>query len=274
MFAFAAAGAGVAGAWELLAAVERVRLAAWLRRVLAPLERAAREGRLPSTAEQRRLAVLATGSLLAAGWLLAGPLLGVLAGLTGPALALAVVRRRRRRYVEQARGGAAAAARAMAAGLAAGRSVRSAVAEAAGGLSGPAGHELRLAAHALAVGEPTDAVLDRLRSRAGGGPWDTLVAALLLQRDAGGDLAGLLRGLAGSLEASARAERDARAATAQSRATAWIVAGLPAAAAAVAEMGSPGFVAGLLGNPISLALTITAGLLQTTAIVCIRRLTR
>jgi tight adherence protein B len=274
VLAFAAAGAGVAGAWELLAAVERVRLANWLGRLLAPLHRAAREGRAPTTTEQRRLAILAAGSLLAAGWLLSGLLLGALTATAGPTVVVVVVRKRRERYVAAVRTGAAPAARAMAASLAAGRSVRTAIADAATDLPGAAGHELRMAAHALAIGEPTDAVLERLRKRAGGGPWDTLVAALLLQRDAGGDLAGLLRGLAQSLEASARAESDARAATAQSRATAGIVTGLPAAAAALAELASPGFLKSLLTNPISLALTLSALTLQAIAILCVKRLAR
>lgn len=274
VLAFAAAGAGVLGAWEVLAAVERVRLTGWIRQAVAPLARAAREGREPSPPERRRLVALASGALLAGGWLIGGVAAGALAAAAGPAAAAALIRRRRRRYVASVRAGAPATARATAAALAAGRSVRAAVADAAADVPGPAGHELRAAAAALAVGEATEPVLDRLRARAGGGPWDTLVAALLLQRDAGGDLAALLRGLAASLEESGRAERDARAATAQSRTTAWIVAGLPLLAAAVAELGSPGFLAGLLANPLSVALTGLAVLLQLAAVAAIRRLTR
>ncbi len=274
LLALAAAGAGVFGAWDLLNVIERARLSAWLAQAVAPLARAAREGREPSAAERRRLAVLAAGALLAAGWIVAGWAAGAAATVAAPLLAGAVVRVRRRRYVEAVRAGAAPTARALAAALAGGRSVRGAVAEAAAEARGPAGHELRVAAAALAVGEPTEPVLERLRSRAGGGPWDTLIAALLLQRDAGGDLAALLRGLAASLEDATRAERDARAATAQSRMTAWIVCGLPLLAAALAELGSPGFVVGLLGNPLSAVLTVLAAMLQAAAVIAIRRLTR
>jgi tight adherence protein B len=272
--AFAAAGAGVMGVWDVLAAVQGARLTAWLARALAPLRSAAAEGREPSASERRRLAALAAAALLAAGWLLAGPVLGIAAAVAGPGLSGVVVRARRRRYAREVSAGAAGAARAMAAALAAGRSVRAAVGEAAADVRGAAGHELRAAAHSLSMGEATEPVLDRLRRRAGGGPWDTLVAALLLQRDAGGDLAGLLRGVAASLEDAARAERDAHAATAQSRATAWIVAGLPLAAAVLAEIASPGFVAGLLGNPLSAVLATTAVLLQAAAVLAIRRLSR
>jgi tight adherence protein B len=274
LIAFAAATSGVVGAWDLLSAVQGGRVAALWEAAVAPLRRAGAEGHAPSAPERRRLAALCAGSLLAAGWLVAGPLAGLVAALLGPAAGMTAVRARRARYAAEVRRGAAAAARALAAAVGAGRSVRTAVADAADALDGPAGRELRLAARALALGEPTEPVLERLRVRAGGRAWDTLVAALLLQREAGGDLAGLLGDLAASLEDAARAERDAHAATAQSRASARIVTALPVLAAGFAELGSPGFLASLLGTPVSAVLTILAALLQIVAFVAIRRLTR
>ena len=115
-------------------------------------------------------------------------------------------------------------------------------------------------------------MLERLRRRAAGAAWDTLVAGILLQRDAGGDLAGLLRDLASSLEAAARAEADARAATAQARFTARLVLGLPLAAAALTELAAPGFAASLLAEPLPAALVAMAALMQLAAMLVIRRL--
>ena len=172
------------------------------------------------------------------------------------------------------RRGAAGAARALADAIAAGYSVRGALAEVAPALPGAAGHELRIAARALALGEPTEGVLERLRARAATRAWDTLVAAILLQRDAGGDLPALLRELATSLEAGDRLERDARAATAQARFTAWLVVGLPGAAAALAELAAPGFVHALVAAPLPAALTALALLLQATGLVAIQRIVR
>jgi tight adherence protein B len=114
----------------------------------------------------------------------------------------------------------------------------------------------------------------RLRERARSHAWDTLTAAVLLQRDAGGDLAALLRELAASGEAADRAQRDARAATAQARFTAWLVLGLPLAGAVLTELASPGFAASLVANPLSTWLAAMAALLQFTALACIARLTR
>ena len=65
----AAAAAGVAGAWEALAAIERTRVAAAAARVLEPLARAGREGRTPTAPERRRLrAVAAARCSSRAGW--------------------------------------------------------------------------------------------------------------------------------------------------------------------------------------------------------------
>jgi tight adherence protein B len=133
---------------------------------------------------------------------------------------------------------------------------------------------LRDAAAAFALGEPLDAVLEGLRRRARHPGWDAIVAAILLQRDAGGDLAGLLRELAAALEAADRSLRDARAVTAQARFTAWLVAGLPLGAALLAETASPGFVTGLTRNPLALYCVVMAAVLQVVALLCVRRLAR
>jgi tight adherence protein B len=267
-----AAGAGVVGAWEALAAVERTRLAAAAGRVLEPLARAGRVGRAPTAPERRRLGAVAAVCLLAAGWLLGGPWLGVPAALAGPVAIVAVVRARRRRWREELRQAAPACARTMADSLGAGRSIRTAIADAAAAAEGAAAHELGAAAWALEIGTPTDAALLALRARARSHAWDTVVAAVLLQRDAGGDLAGLLRELAASAEAAVRAERDARAATAQARFTAWLVLAMPLAGAVVAELVAPGVAASLVANPLSASLAALALVFAVAALVAIARL--
>lgn len=272
--AFAAAVAAVAGTWELLAAVERSRVAAAFARVVAPVVRAGREGVSPTTDERRRLAVLAAATLAAAGWLLAGPTLAVLSGVAGPAAAMALVRARRRRFRAALAASAPVVARAFADALAAGHAVRGAMSVVAAGVPGAAGHELDRAARALALGTPTEAVLERLRRRASTPAWDAMIAGILLQRDAGGDLPALLRDLALALEAAARQEREALAATAQARFTARVVLVLPLGAAVLAELAQPGLLQSLVANPVSAWLTCLALLLQLIALVGVRRLTR
>ena len=271
---FAAGVAAVIGLWEALAAVERSRLAAALERAIEPLRRAGREGRAPTASERRRLALLATGALAAAGWLLGGLAIGVLAAFLGPALVVGAIRARRRRYSRAVGKGAAGVARALADAVGAGHSIRGAITVAAGTIPGAAGHELRATARALALGEPTADALEGLRRRTRDPAWDAIVAGILLQRDAGGDLAGLLRDQAAALEAADRIGRDARAATAQARFTARLVLLLPAGAAVLAELAGPGLIAGLLDHPLSVWLVAMAAVLQVTAILAVARLAR
>jgi tight adherence protein B len=265
----------VAGAWEALTAIEQGSPARALARLLAPLAAARREGRAPTVPERRRLALVGVGALLGGGWLVAGPLAGAACAAGGPLAARALLRTRHARWGAEVAAGAPSAARALADALAGGNSIRAAVALGAdGGVPGAAGRELRAAAHALRLGAATDTALETLRRRAASPAWDTIVAAILLQRDAGGDLAALLRSIAGGLEDAARVEADARSATAQARFTAWLVALLPVGAAAIAELAQPGFAASLLRVPLAWPLIGAAVACQVVGCVLIRRIAR
>jgi tight adherence protein B len=258
---------GVLAAWEALGAVDQRLAARTLGRWLAPL----RHGGEVSVGERRRLAAVAAAALCAAGWLVAGPAVAVAVAAAGPWAANRVLAARRARRRARLAAAAPAVARAIADALSGGHSIRGALA-AAGGASAAA--ELRRAAAALDAGAGTEDVLEDLRRRAADPGWDTLVAAILLQRDAGGDLARLLRGLAERLEAARREEAEARSATAQARFTAWLVASLPAGAAVLAELGSPGYIASLLGEPLTASLVVASAVLQGLAVLAVRRIAR
>jgi len=270
------AGLAVAAAWNALAAIERSTAAAGVARLIAPLLRAGREGREPTLPERRRLALLAAAGLLVGGWLVAGPVAGAALAAGGPWAAVTLVRVRRRRYLADLERGAPLLARALADALAGGHSVRGALLAAAtgGGVPGAAGSEVRAAASHLELGEATETALERLRSRAGTRAFDTIVAAVMLQSRAGGDLARLLRELGAALEDSLRLEQDARTATAQARFTGLVVTVLPVGAAALAELGSPGYLASLVRSPLTTWLLGCALALQAGAFVVIGRLAR
>ncbi len=260
--AFSAARARAPDAVELVAGLfETVALAG-------------REGRDPGTAERRRL--LAAGAVVAfcVGTFFAGPLAGLAAGAGGPWVAARVLRARRERYRAAVEAGAASIALGLADALAGGHSLRGAVAAAAPGVGGAAGHELRRIATELEIGSTTDEALEAFRRRARSEPVDTIVAACLLQRRAGGDLARLLRESARSFEDAARLRGEVRAATAQARFTGLLVVLLPLGGALLAELASPGFVRGLLGSFLTAWLLGIAVVLQIVAAVAIKRLGR
>ncbi len=83
-----------------------------------------------------------------------------------------------------------------------------------------------------------------MRARAPSARLDALVAACLLQRRAGGDLARLLRESARAMEDQSRLEDEVSAATAQARFTGLIVVLLPLGGGLLAELASPGWFAG------------------------------
>jgi tight adherence protein B len=239
--------------------------------VLAPL----RAGREVTRDERVRIFVLGAAVLLAGGWLLAGPLVGVALAATAPlgaARVLAAARRRRRERLALA---APTVARALSDALVGGHSVRAAFGEAVGGgVPEPAAVELRAVVTELALGGRTDTAIERWRARARHPAYDAVAAAILLQRDAGGDLARLLRGMAAALEEQVRAEADARGLTAQARFTALLVALLPLGAALLAELGRPGYLASLLAKPLSAMLVATSIALQALAWISVRHVAR
>jgi tight adherence protein B len=124
----------------------------------------------------------------------------------------------------------------------------------------------------LDLGEGTADAIEAWRRRMRSPRVDALAAALLSQRLAGGDLAGLLRRFAEGAAERDRAAEDARTATAQARFTGILVVAMPTGGALFAELLAPGFVARLLGAPASALLLVFAGLLQIAGFVAIRRL--
>jgi tight adherence protein B len=278
--------AAAAGALAGLAAVElaaaavpslRARLPRAVRQASAltsTLRHAGSEGREPGSAERRRLLVGGSALALIGGTFVAGPLAGVVAGGCAPWLLARLVRARRERHRGAVEAGVPAVALAVADALSGGHSLRGALSEAARSVGGAAGSELRRVASELELGAPTEQALEALRQRARSHGVDVLVAAMLLQRSAGGDLARLLRESASAFEDQARLQGEVRAATAQARFTGFVVVLLPVGGALLAELASPGYLRGLAGSFLTLWLVGIATAMQIVAAVAIRRLAR
>jgi tight adherence protein B len=269
-----------AAAGALLAAAAREAIlaspaaAAWLRLALEPLRRAGREGYAPSSRERRRLAALVTGLAAAAGLVLAGPLPALVLAVAGPAAAGAAISSRRRRYRTRVERSLPEVAIAIADSLGAGRSLRASLAASVDSLDGPAAIELARLAAELDLGAPTAEAVAAWRRRMRSERVDAFAAALLSQRLAGGDLAGLLRRFAAGAAERDRAAEEARSATAQARFTGLLVVAMPSGGALFAELLQPGFLAKLLGSPASSALLGLAAALQLGGFLAIRRLSR
>lgn len=267
--------AAVAGALAALAAREAVlgspALVRWLQAAVEPLRRAGREGYVPSALERRRLAMLGGVAALAGGWLVGSAAIALPLAVAAPALAGWAVSSRRGRYRRAVERSLPDVAIAIADSLAAGRSLRGSLSAATSSLEGPAAVELARLRAELDLGAPTAGALEEWRRRMRSERVDAFAAALLSQRLAGGDLAGLLRSFADGAAERDRVVEDARTATAQARFTGVLVVAMPTGAALFAELIQPGFLARLLGAPASLALLALAVLFQAGGFVAIRR---
>jgi tight adherence protein B len=275
-----AAVAGVAAALaarDLLgraALVRGTRLARGVAALVDVVVTLGREGRDPGVAERRRLLLAGAGVALLTGWLLLGPLPGFALGSGGPWLVARLLRARRERFRRAVDAGVPELALALADALAGGHSLRGALVEARRSVGGAAGYELDRACAELEAGAPTDEALEAMRGRVRSARLDTVVAACVLQRRAGGDLGRLLRDSARAMEEQSRLEGELRATTAQARFTGLLVVTLPLGGAVLAELASPGWLASLGNSLLTGWLVGMALLLQVVAAVLIRRLGR
>jgi tight adherence protein B len=278
--AFVAGASAALALLELGAAASGVvaaRAPRWVRGAAVLVDvvvRAGREGRDPGAVERRRLLVGGAAVAFVVGFVTFGPVAGIAVAAAGPLAVARVLAARRRRYRAAVDAGVPELAVAIADALAGGCSLRAALAEAAAGTAGAAGHELRRTAAELTAGAATDDALEAMRRRVRSPGMDVLVAACLLQRRAGGDLARLLRDSARALEDQARLADDVRSATAQARFTALIVVLLPLGGALLAELASPGWFAGLWSSFLTAWLVGIALVLQALAAVLMQRLGR
>lgn len=278
----AQATAFFAGAVATLAAFDLASTVAWVAPgaagsfggVANVLRRAGREGVGPAAAERRRLLLCGALVAFAVSAFFFGPAGGLLAAAFAPTGAARLLRVRRDRYRTGVEAGAADIAVAIADALSGGHSLRGAVTAAAQSVSGPAGHELRRVAAELALGAGIDEALEGMRHRIAEPRIDLIVAGALMQRRAGGDLASLLRSSARAFEDEARLLGEVKAATAQARFTGLVVVLLPLGGALLAELGSPGFIGGLVTSPLTAWLVGMAMAMQVAAAFSIRRLAR
>ena len=275
-----AAVSGVAGALaaaDLLGGILVARGAGAARGMAALVDAVVtlgRDGRAPGAAERRRLLLAGAAVALVAGSVVSGPPAGVALAAGGPWCVARLLRARRERFRRAVDAGVPELALAVADALAGGHSLRAALTEAARSVGGAAGHELRRAVAELAVGAATEDALEAMRARVRSARLDTVVAACVLQRRAGGDLGRLLRETARAMEEQARLEGELRATTAQARFTGLLVVLLPLGGALLAELASPGWLAGLAGSFLTAWLVGIALVLQVAAALLIRRLAR
>lgn len=216
--------------------------------------------------------VAGLGAALAIMGVLRQPVVACL-GLVVPVAGLrAVLAAADRRHMRRVGDAMPAVAQMLAGAVAAGLSLRQALVRAARDTPDPLGAELRVAAGEMDLGARVDDALAGLAARMPDPDLGLLVTAILVQRRTGGDLARALRDMSARLEERGRLARELRGATAQARATAWMVAGLPVMGAVLAEAAAPGLIARTASTPLGLGVLVVSVAMQALGIVAIRRI--
>lgn len=180
------------------------------------------------------------------------------------------VRRRRRAFVEQLPDGLAAIANSLRSGF----SFLQAVEVAAQELPEPAASELLQMVRETQVDIAVEDALANLYARLPLPEVQLVVTAVLIQRQVGGNLAGLLEQVADTVRLRLRLERELRALTAQGRLSGWIVGLLPVGLGAFLGLVNPTYVGTLFHDALGQVLLVGAAVLQAVGVLIIRRLVR
>ena len=219
---------------------------------------------------------LSVGCALGAAALMvvwSGPIAGILgfaAGAAGPSIAL-----RRRIATRSARAAAQMPEliASLAAPVRAGASLPQAFAAAAEEAEPPLADALRRTTRDLDNGVPVDEAIERFTTRCGIHEAMLVGRALRVARQAGGELARVLDEVAETLRDRERLAGELRAATAQARASATVVAALPVVFLLLMSAGAGDQAHLLFGEPIGWLLLGVGGGLEAAGIFWIRRLT-
>jgi tight adherence protein B len=250
------------------------RAAKVLDQALLPLRLAGARGEVPTERERLRLSAGAAVAGLVFGHAVAGMLASVGGAVAAGWLASRAFGWRRESYRRRLDSGAAVAALALADALDAGHSIRGALSEGGRGVAGSIATELQRVARELELGAETEETLERLRQRARSRRINLIVAAIRIQRRAGGSLATLLRDIAATIEEHERLDDEAHAASAQARFTSVVVLCLPVFGLALAELAAPGILARMTASTAGSWLLGAALALQVSGVLLIRRLSR
>lgn len=125
----------------------------------------------------------------------------------------------------------------------------------------PISGEFQLTLREMTYGTATETALIHLSERVGSDVLDLLVTAMLIQRQAGGNLAEVLQNIHATIQDRLRFQQEIKTLTAQGRISGYVIAALPFGIAAALSVINPSYLSVLFTNPIGWAL-LAGGLLS------------
>jgi len=118
----------------------------------------------------------------------------------------------------------------------------------------PIGFELKRCLREISLGIPVEEALHRLSTRLPSADLDLIVTAVLIQRQVGGDLAGVLDSIASTIRGRQHIKSQVRTLTAQGRLSGWVISLLPFGLLVVMNLLNGEYVSLLWRHPVGIAL--------------------
>lgn len=205
------------------------------------------------------LAGLAVGAS-AVGWLLAGPVVGLIAAVAMPTGVYLLLTFRADRYSRRADGQLPDALGQMAAAMRAGHSLQQALEGIGDHAPNPLAAEFRRVLGDTRVGRPLDEALLAMGERVGSADLRWTVRAMLIQRRTGGRLADILEVLAEFMRDRVEVRREVNALTAEGKISAYILMGLPFVVLGGVLATNPTYLQPLFTEPLGRVMLIGAAL--------------
>lgn len=136
----------------------------------------------------------------------------------------------------------------------------------------PVKTEVRRVVMDVNVGLPLEDALNNMTERINSPDFNLVVAAVLIQRQVGGNLAQILDTISETINERVRMRREISALTAQGRMSGMVLGCLPFGLAIILQIISPGYLEPLFSNPMGQAALAGSGVLMLIGFVVIRKI--
>ena len=156
--------------------------------------------------------------------------------------------------------------------LRAGFSFMQALDHIAGEMDDPVKSEVRRVVTDVNVGMPLEDALNNMTDRVNSPDFNLVVAAVLIQRQVGGNLAQILDTISETINERVRMRREVGALTAQGKMSGVILGILPFGTAAAIEIISPGYLNPLFTNTMGKMALVGSGVLMLIGFAVIRNI--
>ena len=136
----------------------------------------------------------------------------------------------------------------------------------------PVKSEVRRVVTDVNVGMPLEDALNNMTDRVNSPDFNLVVAAVLIQRQVGGNLAQILDTISETINERVRMRREVGALTAQGKMSGVVLGGLPFALTGFLQLVSPGYLDPLFSDTIGQVALVGAGVLMIIGFVVLRKI--